>query len=283
MNLRQIRKKIKSIVNVKKITRAMQLVSAVKMKKAQQDAVDSMPYREYLNLIVKKAMSLVDKNLSPLIYSHSKNQKELNILISSNKGLCGSFNFNLFRFLLKNIDFQKTEFITLGKKGSLFLSKIGAKIIADFSSGNFLNSVSAIAKEATTKFLNAEFEKVNLIYNHFISALRFEVRKEDLLPITLDFKEDKITGSKLIYQIEPDPQTIINKVLENLIEEKIRGAIIESQAAEHSARMIAMKNATDNANEIIYNLTLLKNKVRQEKITNELLDMVSAKISVEGV
>lgn len=283
MNLRILRKKIKSIANVKKITRAMQLVSAVKMKKAQQEAIETIPYRTFLEKIILKSMSQVDKAHSPLLSSKTNNNKYLYIVISSNKGLCGFFNFSIFKFINNQIDLKNSEFIVLGKKAANFISKIGGKIIADFSTINFNNAVSPIFTEALKKFLIGDYEMVFLIYNHFISATKFETIKTQLLPTTISYIKKVETKEKINeYLIEPDPKTVIDEVLKNLIEEKIRGAIIESQAAEHSARMLAMKNATDNAGEIIYNLTLLRNKVRQEKITNELLDMVSAKISVES-
>lgn len=280
MNLRAIRKKIKSISNVKKITKAMQLVSAVKMKKAQQEALESIPFRNYLDKIIKKAVLQVDKSYSPLLFSHTENKKNLYLVISSNKGMCGFFNFSIFRYILKNIDYKNSDFITLGKKGSLFLSSIGGKILADFSNINFYNATSAVLKEALVNFVNGFYEKIYLLYNHFISTMKFETKLDLLLPTTIENPKEQF--EKKDYLIEPSPVLILNSVLESLVEEKVRGAIIESQAAEHSARMIAMKNATDNATDIIYNLTLLRNKVRQEKITNELLDMVSAKISVEG-
>ncbi|GIW64879.1 MAG: ATP synthase gamma chain [Patescibacteria group bacterium] len=283
MNLRILRKKIKSIANVKKITRAMQLVSAVKMKKAQQEAIETIPYRTFLEKIILKSMSQVDKAHSPLLSSKTNNNKYLYIVISSNKGLCGFFNFSIFKFINNQIDLKNSEFIVLGKKAANFISKIGGKIIADFSTINFNNAVSPIFTESLKKFLIGDYEMVFLIYNHFISATKFETIKTQLLPTTISYIKKVETKEKINeYLIEPDPKTVIDEVLKNLIEEKIRGAIIESQAAEHSARMLAMKNATDNAGEIIYNLTLLRNKVRQEKITNELLDMVSAKISVES-
>lgn len=284
MNLRIIRKKIKSISNVKKITRAMQLVSAVKMKKAQQEALEGMAYRSYLDKIILKATSMLDKNYSPLLFSHTNNKKSLYIVISSNKGLCGFFNFSIFKFINNNLDLKNSDFIILGKKAGSFINKIGGKIIADFSHINFESAVSAIFKEAVNKFLIGEYEKVYLIYNHFLSAVKFETIKTQILPTKIETSEEeikKISENKKEHLIEPDPKTVVEEVLKNLVEEKIRGAVLESQASEHSARMIAMKNATDNAAEIIYNLTLLRNKVRQERITNELLDMTSAKISVE--
>jgi len=289
MNLRQIRKKIRAVSNVKKITNAMQLVSAIKMKKAQQKAIEGKPYREVLSFIIHKvveSLSLEGKKYSPLLSkSNSSAEKDLVILITSNKGLCGSFNFNLFRFLVKEFDFKKVDFITIGTKGALFVKKMGGIIIADFSSSYEEDKVSAIFKTTFGSFLKGEYATVFLVYNSFLSPVKFQPKKQIIFPIKVD-KESQIDikekkAIKKDYLIEPSPEKIINSALKNIIELEIYGALIESEAAEHSARMMAMKNAADNASDVIYNLTLLRNKVRQEKITYELLDMVTAKQSVD--
>jgi len=282
MNIRIVRKKIKSVGNVKKITKAMQLVSAIKMKKAQILAIESAPYRNHLEKIIYKAVSTMGKSYSSLIENKTISKKNLYIVISSNKGLCGAFNFNIFRKLNKTIDFSNSDFITLGKKGATFISKMGGRILSDYSSGFSLNSVSPIFNETLKTYIEGRYEKVFLVYNRFINTLKFETVVNVLLPAHLDTSQTgDIKVSKEEYLIEPSPQKIVDSVLKSLVEEKIRGAVIESLASEHSSRMIAMKNATDNATDVIYNLTLLRNKIRQEKITSELLDMITAKESVE--
>jgi len=286
MNLRQIRKKIRAVSNVKKITNAMQLVSAIKMKKAQQKAFEGKPYRQLLSFIIQKvAASLIEKSYSPLLSkTNPLAQKDLVIFITSNKGLCGGFNFNIFRFLVKEVDFKKVDFITVGKKGALFVKKMGGVVIADFSSPYEEDKVSAIFKTALNPFLKGEYANVFLVYNRFLSTVHFEPVKKIIFPIKFEKGEFKVAEDKEVkkeYIIEPSPEKIINSALRNMIEVEIYGALIESEAAEHSARMMAMKNATDSATDVIYNLTLLRNKVRQEKVTYELLDMVTAKQSVE--
>ena len=146
MNIRTIRKKIKSVTNVKKITKAMQLVSAIKMKKAQQVAVDGRPYQEEIEKIIRAVSPKIDPSLSPLIAQTDDKtfgRKSLAIIIASNKGLCGSFNFNLLRFVVKNTDFKNTDFVIIGKKANL-LSKFSAHIMADYSSNAPINNVSAL-------------------------------------------------------------------------------------------------------------------------------------------
>ena len=282
MNVRQVKKKTKSVSNVKKITRSMQLVSAIKMKKAQQAAVEARPYQEHLELVIKKVMAKVSSIKSPLLVTHAKSDsKDLVIVLTGNKGLCGSFNIDLFRYLAHNVDIKNTKFITIGKKGAQFISKTGGDIIADYSSSTPLNNVSAVLKLGVEAFMDGTYKRVFVLYNSFISTIKTESTLAQLLPYKLEFKQ-KIEEKEFIeYIIEPSPEQIIERILRSFVEEKMRNAIIQSEAGEHSARMIAMKNATDNANDVIMNLTLLGNKLRQEKITGELLDMITAKESVE--
>lgn len=287
MNIRLVRKKIKTVSNVKKITKAMELVSAVKMKKSQQQALEGKPYRTYLEKMIQKLSPMLTSQLSPLIKKNNPpNATDLIILISSKRGLCGTFNFNLFRYLLKKITFANSDFITVGKKGALFISKMGGKILADFSSGETIDNVSAIFQTVLTSYLKEEYSRVIIVYNKFINTLRYEPTESIILPISAKLTIDSNLPTSQLkeeYIIEPSPKIIIESLLGSYIEEKIRGAIYDSEAAEHSARMIAMKNATENAQEVIYNLISLRNKLRQEKITYELLDMVTAKESVESI
>ncbi len=285
MNLRQVRKKTKSIRNVRKITKAMQLVSAIKMRKSQAAEVERRPYIDTLTQMIKKVMPNVDVKLSLLLSSPQDKKKSLVILVSSNKGLSGSFLVNLFRFVYKkNYNMTNTDFITVGLKGSVFISRIGGKVLANYSEGKFLNEVSAIFSLALERFLKDEYQSVSIVYNKYISAFKFEPIEETLIPVRLEDLAEKIAENSWPgYQIEPSEQEIIDPLLKSFVEEKIRGALISSEAVEHASRMMAMKNATDNATDIIYNLTRIGNKLRQEKITNELLDMITAKESVEAV
>lgn len=289
MNIRIIRKKIKSVANVKKITKAMQLVSAIKMKKAQQVVIEGKPYQDEIEKIIQAVSGKIDSSLSPFI-TRPENEKltgrKLAVVVSSNKGLCGSFNFNLFRFVVKKADFKNTDFVIIGKKAHL-LSKFSANIIADFSTNMPVNSVSAVFEFIVKKYLDKTYDQIDLYHNQFVSTIVSVPVLTTLLPVSLaeakivDEKDQK-KDEKNEYLIEPSPKDIIDALLRSFVEEKLRFAMIQSEASEHSLRMVAMKNATDNATDVIYNLTLERNKVRQEKITNELLDMVTAKESVES-
>ena len=285
MNFRQVRKKIKTIGNVKQITNAMHMVSSVKMKKAQEIALEGLLYRQILEQIRNRVVESTDSKIS--IYqnvpreSHDKSTK-LHILISSNKGLCGSFNFNLFKFIFNQVDFDGDDFIVLGKKGADFLIKMGANITADFSKQiPFADNTSAIFSEVSNKFLTGKYSEIYLIYNHFISTLKNEPVKKLLLPIKdqVDDKDPEMEGDNANYLIEPSPKEVLEALIADSLKDALRSAILESEAAEYSARMIAMKNATDSASDLIYNLTLLRNKLRQASITTELLDITTAKES----
>ncbi len=287
MNLRQVRKKVKSITNVKKITKAMELVSGIKMRKAQAIEVDGRPYRNNLDVIIQKIAPGIDPSFSALsTVAEGARSKELIIYVSSNKGLCGAFNVNLFRYLYKTVDVKSADFITIGKKGATMIGRIGGTVIADYSSNIPLNQVSAVFTMALGKFLAKEYSKISVVYTKFVSTLKSIPTREIILPVSItgevSKEEDKKEQSDAEYLVEPSPVEILDALLRSFVEEKIRGAVISSEAVEHSARMIAMKNATDNANDVIYNFTLLGNRLRQEKITNELLDMVTAKESVES-
>ncbi|MFA6005133.1 MAG: ATP synthase F1 subunit gamma [Patescibacteria group bacterium] len=293
MNLRQLKSKIKSVGNVGKITKAMQLVSAVKMKKAQLRASQGKPYRDALDETIYQ---IGGKNVAfehPFMKENGKATRKLAIVISSNKGLCGVFNFNLFKFLLVQIpDFARYDFVVMGSKAQQFLFHVGGSIIADFSSQMpFEANTTAVFSLVRDKFLGGSYSSIELFYNQFVSSLSCKPTKKMLLPIHFEEEESRITnhgskmkdetqGIKKEYIVEPDQKTVLEGLFNFYLESDIRGAIHESEASEHSARMIAMKNATDNSTDLVSRLTLLRNGLRQEKITNELLDMNTAKLAV---
>lgn len=281
MNLRTIKSKIRSIKNVGQITRAMQLVSAVKMKKAQTKASMGLPYRTALSETISQLSGAKGSFDHPYLTENKNVKKRLGIIISSNKGLCGVFNFNLFKFLVRSVPhFDEYDFVILGGKAQQFLSHFGAHIIADFSHElPFEKHVTAVYSLALTQFLSKQVQGVDLFYNRFVSSLTFQPTKKTLLPLTAEnFGVSK--GNNQNYLVEPDADRVLAKLFNFYIEGQIRGAIVESEASEHSARMVAMKNATDNASDLVYQLTLTRNSVRQTKITNELLDMNTAKLAV---
>jgi F-type H+-transporting ATPase subunit gamma len=293
-NIRLIKGRIKSASNISQITRAMEMVAASKMKKAQEKAVLGKPYAEKIYKIVKEMASRVEIGLHPLLSNGSENGKNLIILISTNKGLCGALNTNLFRlihvFLEQN---PNTDFISVGKKGESFVIRNNKHLIADFSENNlFINSVPAITKIFVDGFISGTYGRVYIVYHNFVSVLKQTSAIKLILPIAV-FEEDTMheklsektnvieNNNSLEYVIEPSADDVLDSLLPHYLENQLRAAIFESEASEHSARMIAMKNATDAALDFMDALTLIYNKARQEKITYEIADIVTAKLAFE--
>ncbi len=284
MNTRLVTKKIKSVSNVKKITKAMQLVSAVKMRKAQQVAQEGKPYQEFLQQAIHRLASGISTQDNPLLNPGTANKKNLVIVFTSQKGLCGSFNMNILRYLVKHNVLGESDFVTIGKKGVEVLTQLKASIVADYSGLADDDTISAVFELALQKFLNGEYKNVFVAYNKFVNTLRSDPSMDRVLPFaveSLETKEVKEALKENEYLIEPRSPQLIDELLKSYIESTLRFALLQSYAGEHSARMIAMKNATDNASEVILNLTSLRNKLRQQSITYELLDMITAKESVE--
>ncbi|MDO8429194.1 MAG: ATP synthase F1 subunit gamma [Candidatus Daviesbacteria bacterium] len=310
-NTKDLRRRIKSVKNTSQITRAMQMVSATKMRKAQAQALSSRPYADLLS----RALSLISSQGGQ--YSHylleEKDSESVGIvLFSTDKGLCGGLNTNLIRKIqseelrIKNSG-KKVVYYTVGKKGRDFLVRTEKNLKADFENPEHAHFVSAIN---IRKFLTLEFKsnltgEVYLLYPDFISTLRQEPKLVKILPIDPDqIKEEinfviaseqgarsnlsEITSSQTPrndesgdFLFEPNVASLLDYALNHFLDIQIYKAYLETRASEHSARMIAMQNATDNAKELVTDLTLTYNQVRQENITRELLEITSAGAALE--
>lgn len=286
---RLIKRRIKSAKNIAQITRAMQMMAASKMKKAQVLAVSGRPYADKIAEMVSRFVISIDREMHPLLHKNN-NGSELIILVSTNKGLCGGLNTNLFRSLVKwftQEEFKNAKFITVGKKGVSFIVRNQNNLIADFSDKiPFTSNISALTTLITQGYIKGEYKQVYLIYNNFISALAQIPQRKKILPIAdffsgMETANVKAADTKTQYLIEPSVDDILDTLLFHYLENQIRDALLQAEASEHSARMFAMKNATDNALELIDILTLDYNKARQEKITYEIADIVTARIAVE--
>lgn len=286
MNLRDVRKKIKTVKNVKKITNAMQMVSAVKMKKAQKIALEGRDYRRALDTILQRIITntpeLKDLNIPWL--RPTSGSKKLYVIVTSNKGLCGAFHSNLFKFAIQNCDMDSADFVSVGQKGADFIAQFGGNVVADFSEEQpFTENVSPILTLLQDKYMTGEYESVHVVYNAFVSSFKSDPTDTQLFPLeditaleTETVEPDVEANMSAEYIIEPSVDKLLQPLVEDYIRERLRSAISDSEAAEHSARMMAMKTATDNAGELADSLTLLRNKLRQTQITNELLDMIAA-------
>lgn len=277
--IRTIKGRIKSANNIAQITKAMQMVAASKMKKAQARAIAGKPYAEKIYEAMMMFATQVQKEDHPLFTTYSTDQT-LSVLISTNKGLVGGLNTTLFRNVLNWQKGEQTKYVTLGKKGRNFARRTKGEIIADFSEEKFIETVSPIIKLVIDEYNTGKYKEVNVIYNKFVSALHFEPTHMPLLPMTLDTtNEDMEIPSHFI--IEPSQKELLNALLPHYLETQVRRAILEAEASEYSAQMMAMKNATDNAKALKADLTLEYNKLRQQQITFEIADMITARMTVK--
>jgi F-type H+-transporting ATPase subunit gamma len=284
-NIRLIRNRIKSAQNIAQITKAMEMVAASKMKRAQNAAISGRLYAGKIYEMVMFLASKVDYTNHPLLTRPSGiSGKRLVVLISTNKGLTGGLNTNLFRFTLSSYrDNGQQDYITLGKKGADFAVRLGKEIVADFSTGtSFSGVVPALTEMITEKYLSGAYDGIDLVYSEFISAINQRPKKKTILPLTLEALPEQKQAHFAEFLVEPDVERVFNSLLPHYLENQIRDAVLQAEASEHSARMMAMRNATDNAMSLVGDLTLLYNKVRQEKITYEITDMITARLASEG-
>lgn len=283
-NIREIKGRIKSAKNIAKITKAMELVAASKMRKAQEQALAGKLYASKIYEMVKRLSSQVSFTNHPLLHKPEEaTNRRLVIVLSTNKGLCGGLNTNLFRFMMSSYhDDIQSDHVTLGSKATNYLARTGSSIIADFSeSVPFPSAVPALTEFVKDKFASDAYDSVDLVYNEFQSAIKQEPVKKTILPLSLDVSDEQnSTKSAVEYVIEPNAQRVFDELLPHYLENQIRDATLQAEASEHSARMMAMRNATDNANSLIDDLTLEYNKARQEKITYEITDMVTARLAL---
>ena len=278
--IREIKKRIGSIKNTQKVTHAMELVAAAKMRKAQMRALASRPYSINLNEILHQVRA--NTRFRGKLFLENDAENDLIILVSSDRGLAGGLNINLFREILA-LDPKNPIFVTVGKKALSFAAKVKGEILASFESEEMSQIALSglISKLAIDSFLESRVSKVTLLYPHFESAIKQPPKWVQILPIDPKkllgdetLKEDDAFGDTALF--EPSPAQILKIILPHYVSTQIYQVLVEAQASEHSARMIAMKNATDAAGDLIDDLTLTFNQARQEAITKELLDITTA-------
>ena len=274
-NLKEIRNRISSVSSTMQITSAMKMVSAAKLKKAQ-DAITAMrPYSNKLTEILQSLSSSIDSDNK---YAQKRKVKKVLIVsITSNRGLCGGFNSNIFKKSteLANSVYNDTDvsFVAIGKKGNDFLQKsynVESNHIDIFDNLN-MESVSLIAESLMQMFVNEDFDKIDIVYNKFKNAATQVVVNEQFLPIS-DVEDD--SNNNLDYIFESSKKEIIEELIPKSLKNQLYKAVRDSWASEHGARMTAMHKATDNATELRDQLKLAYNQARQAAITNEILEIV---------
>lgn len=292
-NVRELKRRIKSVENISQVTRAMQMVAASKMRRAQEQVLATRPYSAKAWQVATHLVAQYGSNQAshPLLTHRDEIRATGIVFITSDKGLCGGYNGSIIRATLKfmrGLD-HPVRLVTVGRRGRDFMARHGVHIVAEYSEIPDRPSVLDIAPIARTvidDFLSEEFDEVYLAYTEFVNTLVQEPVLRRLLPFPLTAEEKASSVShKYVsetperelsgdYIYEPNPETILSALLPDFTELQIYQAILESLASEHSARMVAMRNATDNAHDLIEHLTLRYYRARQEAITGEMVDIV---------
>lgn len=283
---RQLTRRIKSVSNIAKITKAMQMVAASKMRQAQLQALSSRQYSRKLDEILSKIAANVDTSLHPLLQPGNPAAPPALLIISTDRGLTGSLNTNLFKSVIDHQNHRRSDVFTIGRLAKEFSIKSDFNLVAEFGDiGDVITyeSTQPVAQNFIRQYLAGQYSHVTIAYMDFISTLKQEPRLVQLLPIQKQFTpQSEIKQTTKEYLFEPDPTSILNWLLPYFVELTIYQSLLEARASEHSARMVAMKSASDNATELRGSLELRYNRSRQANITSELSDIVTASMTVGG-
>jgi F-type H+-transporting ATPase subunit gamma len=317
-NSKDIRRRIKSINSTKKITKAMEMVSASKMRRAVASVLAIRPYAKSAWSVLTNLARAFESSVGAGFLEVRPVKSVLMLVITSNRGLCGSFNTQIAKKIkeellhpeklkinrigekrieqISNSEELKIDFITVGKKGENIVRRMQKDIVAAFEDGaQFVTSVDIkpLSKIVMEEYLAKKYDKVVTIYTDYVSAVVQQTRVRQILPISkidiekqiaeMDIlkKEYGLEKSAVEYKIEPNPKEVLEFIIPRLIEMQIFHAVLESQASEHSARMMAMRNATDAASEMSEDLTLMYNQIRQGKITQEIAEISAGRAALE--
>jgi F-type H+-transporting ATPase subunit gamma len=291
-NLKEIRVRIASVTNTRQITSAMKMVSAAKLKKAQDSILQLRPYAEKLSEILSNVNTSLDSS-DDNIYGRERSLKNiLIVLITSNRGLCGAFNSNVIKMAIgsAHLNYENllkqghVRFISIGKKGSDFLRIRKYPLLNSFNElldKPSFSKIIPVAEEIMNLYSTGQFDRVVLVYNKFKNAAVQQLVEEQFLPILKREKEDE-KGLRNDYLFEPSKELIVKELIPRSLKVEFFKAILDSHASEHGARMTAMHKATDNASELIKQLTLTYNKARQAAITGEILEIVGGAEALKG-
>jgi F-type H+-transporting ATPase subunit gamma len=289
---RDIRRRIKSVKNTAQITKAMQMVAAAKMRKAQQAALVGRPYADLMNSILAEAGPRIATFKHPLMEIREMKKRAL-VVVSTDRGLCGGLNSNLFREVAKLDKDSAFVYVTAGRKASQFIARTKRQLAAEFTykDAPTFAEARAISKFAQDLFLKGEADAVEILFTQFVSTLAQQPKIISFLPVgkiqvvsagvNAPQPELQSSGGRTdSFEFEPDEKTVLSELLPHSLNFQVHQILLEAKASEHSSRMVAMKNATDNAKQLIKDLTLEYNKLRQSNITKELLEIASAQMAV---
>src|SRR6266545_822884 len=283
---REMRLRIKSVKNISQVTRALEAVSAAKVRKAINALTATRSYATKAWQVLRHITNQPGTgNLHPLLTARANPKNALVIVMTADRGLAGAYNTNIIRYVLQRFDkyHLPIKYITVGRKGRDLLLRMGKPVLADFSnlpSAPKFSAVSAIGRLVVDDFIKGEGDEVFLIYTDFVNMARQVTTMKKLLPLEIGNAEQLVqefephAGPAAAYEFEPDQKGILDEMIPRFTALQVYQAVLESQASEHAARMVAMRNATENAKELVSALQLAYNKVRQQAITNDILDIV---------
>jgi F-type H+-transporting ATPase subunit gamma len=279
-NLKDIRNRIKSVTSIQQVTKAMKMVAAAKMRRAQENMEQARPYTHRLSEMLDSLILEIDRNMLPELQTRETVKRKLFVVITADRGMAAAFNTNVTKVAQKAIDeFGKdnADLICIGKKGISFFKNRNYNIVTDYldfwSGLNYQHAID-MGKNIITRFVDDEVDQVQVIYNKFINVGRQEVQNETFLPLVYEPSEDATpVASDRIF--EPSKNDVVKALVPRYLNTKVWQYLLESFAAEQAARMVAMENATTNAQDMIKDLKLQFNKARQTAITTEMLEIVS--------
>jgi len=292
---REMRLRIKSVKNISQVTRALEAVSAAKVRKSVQALTATRSYAtKAWQVLTHIAAQPGRQSLHPLLKERPNPKSALAIVITSDRGLAGAYNTNVIRFIVQHFDNYRlpVSYIAVGRKGRDLMIRRHKPVIADFSglpAAPTFADVSAIGRLAVDEFQRGETDEVYLVYTKFINTGRQTAEMKKLLPLEVESGEVRVmnyeqhSGPAAAYEYEPDQREILDEIIPRFTALQVYQAILESQASEHAARMVAMHNATDNAKELATAYELQYNKMRQETITNDILDIVGGAEALSSV
>jgi len=285
-NLKDLKTRINSVTSTQKITSAMKMVAAAKLRRAQEAAESGRPYATRMQAVIASLAANADKSsASELLVGRAAVKTHLLVIISADKGLCGGFNGSVARLAKHEMNRLETEgksvqIYFVGRKaadalGSAISDRTFARVEGVQGTNLGFESASEIASKIITGFEEGQFDEVSVIFNRFVNAITQEVTHTSLIPVQIDAPEDEDSESAIFYDHEPEEAEILSALLPRNMSTQIFSALLESSAAELAARMTAMDNATRNAGDMIDRLTLVYNRTRQANITKELIEIIS--------
>lgn len=285
-NAREIRGKIKSVKNTRKVTKALEMVSASKIKKAEDQMAKTRPYARMMREVAGHIAVANPEYTHPFMITRDEVKSVGYIVITTDRGLCGGLNTNLFKKALKSMGEWNgkgadVSVVTVGRKGNSFFKRFNANIVGhvqNLGEQPQLNDVIGVVKVMLDKYRNGELDRVYLLFNDFVNTMTQTPEMSQLLP--LPAAQDEQLKDSWDYLYEPSAQEVLDDVLVRYIEVLVYQGVVENLASEHAARMVAMKAASDNANTLIDDLTLVYNKARQAAITQELSEIVSGAAAI---